>query len=269
VKRHPLVAYVVLVLASVAVAALLLVAFPGRLPTAPVLLLASWLPNLVGVAVTAAADGSPGVRALLARAIRWRFGARWYAVAVLLPLTASVLAFSLGGLTGAAPALLAEPNVLIPLVLFNVLAGPLGEELGWRGTALPRLQARWGALTASVLLGLIWWTFHTPGFVLGLFSPGFTPIAALVGSVALSILITWMFNHTRGSLIPGALMHLSINLSTSVFGVAESPLLYASTVAVLAAAALVVVVFGLQASSANTGNAWSIMSSVAVKDSRK
>ena len=64
---------------------------------------------------------------------------------------------------------MAEPTVLVPLFIFNLLAGPLGEELGWRGTALPRLQARWNALSSSVILGVVWWTFHPPGFVLGLF----------------------------------------------------------------------------------------------------
>ena len=66
-----------------------------------------------------------------------------------------------------APRAITDANVLIPLFVFNVLAGPLGEELGWRGTALPRLLARWGALTSSLILGSVCWTFHTPGFVLG------------------------------------------------------------------------------------------------------
>ena len=135
--------------------------------------------------------------------------------------------------------------MLIPLFVFNVLAGPLGEELGWRGTALPRLLARWSALISSLILGILWWTFHTPGFVLGLFSPGFTPLGALAGAIALTVLITWMFNNTGGSLIPGALMHLSINFVTAASGVSESPLLYSLTVAGLVAAALgVVLVYG-------------------------
>jgi membrane protease YdiL (CAAX protease family) len=140
-----------------------------------------------------------------------------------------------------APRLITDANVLVPLLLFNVLAGPLGEELGWRGTALPRLQARWGALTSSLILAIVWWGFHTPGFVLGLFSPGFTPVTALVGAIALTILITWMFNNTGGSLIPGSLMHLSINFITSAVGVSDSPQLYGLTVGALVIAAIVVV----------------------------
>jgi membrane protease YdiL (CAAX protease family) len=139
------------------------------------------------------------------------------------------------------PRAVTDVGVLVPLFLLNVLAGPLGEELGWRGTALPRLLARWGALTASLVLGIVWWTFHTPGFLLGLFPSGFTPATALLGALALTVLITWMFNNTGGSSIPGSLMHLSINFVTATSGVAESPMLYGMTVGFLIATAVIVV----------------------------
>ena len=88
------------------------------------------------------------------------------------------------------------------------------------------------------MLGAAWWTFHTPGFLLGLFPPGFTPLTSLVGAIALTVLITWMFNNTGGSLIPGSLMHLSINFTTAVMGVSESPTLYAATVGILSVIAV-------------------------------
>jgi uncharacterized protein len=245
-QQRYLIAYFALVLASAGVAALLLLAFPGVLPTLPILLLASWMPNVVGVAVTGKAGGRAGLRELFGRAVRWRFGIGWYAAALLLPIAAVLLAIGLGGLLGLdAPRAITDASVLIPLFLFNVLAGPLGEELGWRGTALPRLLARWSALISSLVLGILWWTFHTPGFVLGLFSPGFTPLGALVGAIALTVLITWMFNNTGGSLIPGSLMHLSINFVTAASGVSESPLLYGLTVGGLVIVAVgVVLVYG-------------------------
>ena len=209
------------------IAALLLLAFPGILPTLPILLLASWMSNVVGIAVTAKAGRRSALRELFGRAVRWRFGIGWYAVALLLPATAVLIAVGIGAILRIdAPPAITDTNVLIPLFVFNVLAGPLGEELGWRGTALPRLLARWSALISSLILGILWWTFHTPGFVLGLFSPGFTPLGALAGAIALTVLITWMFTNTGGSLIPGAFMHLSINFVTAASGVSESPLLY-------------------------------------------
>jgi uncharacterized protein len=156
------------------------------------------------------------------------------------------LAIGMGMLLGlAAPRVSTDAAVLVPLLLVNILAGPLGEELGWRGTALPRLLGRWGALTSSVVLGLAWWAFHTPGFLLDLFPPGFSPASALLGALALTVLITWMFNHTGGSLIPGSLMHLSINFATAATGVVASAPLYGLTVGVLViAAGTVVLVFG-------------------------
>jgi uncharacterized protein len=244
-QHRALIGYFVLVLASVGVAALLVARFPDILPTTPILLLASWLPNMVGVLVTARADGRAGLGHLFGRVVRWRFSWCWYAIAVLLPAGAVLLAVGIGVLFGmTAPRFSTDARVLFPLLLINVLAGPLGEELGWRGTALPRLLARWGALTSSLLLGVAWWTFHTPGFLLGLFPPGFTPVGALLGAMALTVLITWMFTNTGGSLIPGSLLHLSINFVTAATGVAESPPLYALTVAVLVIAAVVVLVFG-------------------------
>jgi membrane protease YdiL (CAAX protease family) len=241
-QQRVLAAYFALVLASAGAAALVLLALPGQLPTLPILLSASWLPDIVGVAVTARAEGRVGLRQLFARAVRYRFGARWYVVALLLPIAAVFVAVGVGLLLGMdPPRFITDASVLIPLFVFNLLAGPLGEELGWRGTALPRLLNRWGALTCSLILGVFWWTFHTPGFVLGLFAPGFTPVNSLVGAITLTIVITWLFNNSGGSLIPGALMHLSINFATSATGVASSPLLYGVTVAVLAIAAATVV----------------------------
>ena len=245
-QQRAVLAYFLLVLAGVGVAALLLLRFPDILPTTPLLLLASWIPNLVGVVVTARTDGRAGLGHLFGRVVRWRFGWWWYAIAVLLPLAATMLAIGVGMLFGiAAPRFSTDTAVLVPLLLINIVAGPLGEELGWRGTALPRLLGRWGALTSSLVLGVAWWAFHTPGFLLGLFPPGFSPVSALLGALALTVLITWMFNNTGGSLIPGSLMHLSINFVTAATGVVASPPLYGLTVGVLVVGAgAVVLVFG-------------------------
>ncbi len=241
-RSSALALYFVLVLALVGVAAVLVARFPTTLPTTLILVLASWIPNIVGILVTARADGRRGVRELFARVVRWRFSWWWYATALLLPVAAVLLAIVAGMLSGTGyPHFITDANVLVPLLLVNVVAGPLGEELGWRGTALPRLLVRWGPLSASLILGVAWWTFHTPGFLLGLFPPGFHPVTALVGAIALTVLITWMFNATGGSLIPGSLMHLSINFVTAATGVAESPSLYVVTVSVLLIAAIIVV----------------------------
>ena len=231
-----------LVLIGVGVAALLVARFPGLLPTTLVLLLASWIPNIIGVPVTARTDGRAGLSQLFARIVRWRFSWTWYAVALLLPVAAVLLAIGGGALFGAAPPrITTDPGVFLPLLLVNVLAGPLGEELGWRGTALPRLLARWGALSASLVLGVAWWTFHTPGFLLGLFSAGLYALD-LAGRRDRAHCPDHVDVQQHGwQLIPGSLMHLSINFATAVMGVSESPTLYAATVAILSVIAVIVV----------------------------
>ena len=98
-----------------------------------------------------------------------------------------------------------------------------GEELGWRGFALPRLQQHRNALDASILLGLVWGLWHLPlYFVLGtgqsaMLSAGTSPAFAIGGflgwTIGLSVLFTWLFNQTGGSLIVVILFHAAVNLA--------------------------------------------------------
>lgn len=95
---------------------------------------------------------------------------------------------------------------------FNFLGGPLNEEPGWRGFALPRLQAQYGPLPAAVLLGLIWAAWHAPLFLVqGWLSVPVWAFGILV--VCLSVLMTWVFNRSDGSILPPVLMHAVYNSS--------------------------------------------------------
>ena len=105
--------------------------------------------------------------------------------------------------------------------------GPLGEEIGWRGFALPRLQARFGPLRASLILGLLWAFWHLPHFLTSAQRGGpgmslsvlyFNLPVFLVMVVALSIVFTWVFNRTEGSLFIAMLLHASINTFAGVTG---------------------------------------------------
>lgn len=106
-------------------------------------------------AVTALTEGRPGVQQLLRRLVLWRVGWRWYAVAVLLiPVSEVAVTAALGGpdaLRAFTPAAL----LLYPAAyLAHFFFGPLFEESGWRGFALPRMQDRFGPLRASLPAGL-------------------------------------------------------------------------------------------------------------------
>jgi len=100
------------------------------------------------------------------------------------------------------------------MLAFSIFPGSaLGEEIGWRGYALPRLQAGRSALGASLILGLIWGLWHLPLWLTG--APGRTPIlyaAFVVSTSSLSVILTWVYNSTGGSLLMVVLLHATFNL---------------------------------------------------------
>jgi len=101
---------------------------------------------------------------------------------------------------------------------FSIVPGSaLGEEIGWRGYALPRLQAGRSALGASLILGVIWALWHLPLWLTG--APGRTPIlyaAFVVSVIALSVILTWVYNSTGGSLLMVVLLHATFNLPVTL-----------------------------------------------------
>lgn len=112
-----------------------------------------------------------------------------------------------------------RPLTLVPVALFLFLFGPLPEELGWRGYALPGLQAKWSALRASLFLGVAWALWHLPLFwiagayqhELGIGTPLFWQFIANI--MAQTILMTWLYNNTRQSILSAVLFHFAVNFS--------------------------------------------------------
>jgi membrane protease YdiL (CAAX protease family) len=94
-----------------------------------------------------------------------------------------------------------------------ILGGPLGEEPGWRGFALPRLQRVHGPLVGSLILGILWALWHVPLFWSGVWTPPTIPniIMFILMTTALTIIMTWVFNNAKGSLLITMLMHASFN----------------------------------------------------------
>jgi uncharacterized protein len=155
-----------------------------------------------------------------------RLSVRWSVVAVGLPLAMMAIAISVSVAFLSAPSPHLTVGLLGVLLLEFIrilfLGGPLGEELGWRGFALPRLSQQHTALTSSVLLGLVWGLWHVPlYFVPGTgqneilrtdTSPAFA-ISGFVGwTIGLSVLFTWLYNQTR-SLIVVIAFHTAVNLA--------------------------------------------------------
>lgn len=181
----------------------------------PVSLLALCGPAAAAFAVTAAC-GREEWRPFLGRMFAWRIAPAWYAFALLLPLPVTALRSGLEHVLGARGTFEFVPVTILGLVVFLLV---VGEEAGWRGFALPRLQARFGPWRASAILGAAWALWHLPLF----FMPGMpqfgAPFAAFpLYTTALSVILTFLARGTRGSVVVATLFHGSVN----TFGVVNT-----------------------------------------------
>lgn len=195
-------------------------------PTAPatailsgsLLLLGTFAPALMALAVTARDEGRRGVRVLLRRMIQWQVGWRWYLFAVAyMPAVKLSVALIYRLMTGAWPRFGTDSwYIIVPAIIISTPV-QAGEEIGWRGYALPRLAGRFGFARASLLLGLIWACWHLPLF----FVPGADkygqsfPVWTLQ-VVALSVAITWLYAGADGSLLLTMLMHSAVNQTVGI-----------------------------------------------------
>ncbi len=172
-------------------------------------------PSIAGVIVTLLAYGKDGMRGLFQRAVHWRVNWRWWLIALFLPGLLTLIGVFAGVLMGAdmpAFTFFRQEWYLAPIFfLVTIIGGPIGEEFGWRGFALPKLQNKWGPLIGTLILGLTWGLWHLPEFLrpgslhheIGL---GFLPFY-VAGSLSLSIFMTWVYNKTHGSLLVGGFIY--------------------------------------------------------------
>jgi membrane protease YdiL (CAAX protease family) len=238
IKRYPLVTFFAISIGSFYLGAALLAYVPEMLY--PLFIYATALGALLVVAVT---EGRAGVRAWASRIVRWRVSLIWYVVALGLPIALKYAAYGLNLALGA-PAPSAEAWAAwaeVPFeFIFVFLTLALGEELGFRGYALPKLLETHSPLAASLMLGVMRIIWHVPLVVVAGDSPW---VFAIV--IAGDILFTWIFLHTRGSVLIAMLLHSSLNASGAVFGGlftgAYAEQNYLLLVAVFVAAAVAVV----------------------------
>lgn len=170
--------------------------------------------------VTAACDGRAGLRAWLRRMTRFRVGWIWYAVVVLAVPAALITATAV--LTGQAPVVppAAVLVAFLPGLVIQMVTTGLAEEPGWREFAMPRMQARYGPLLATVVVGVLWGAWHLPLFLTEWGGgPAVDPIYVLeflVTVIAFSFVMTWIFNRTGESMPLVMLSHVSVNNFVSV-----------------------------------------------------
>jgi CAAX protease family protein len=211
----------------------------------PLFLLGTFAPGLIALAFTARTGGREGVTALLRRILQWEVGAKWYVFAAgymaAIKLTVA-LVHRLA--TGAWPRFGSTPWYIMLLATVISTWVQAGEEVGWRGYALPRLTARLGFGWSGILLGVIWACWHLPLFLVkGTNTSGQSFPVYLLQVTALSVAMAWLYWRTEGSLLLVMLMHAAVNNTkdiipsvvtgaTNPFGLSTSPVAWL-TVALL------------------------------------
>ena len=178
--------------------------------------------SIAGIALTAIVAGKTGLRELFGRIRIWRVGAGWWAFAVFAILIVVILGMIANAVFGLDPLDLSRISKglvsFVPIFFMLMIMGGFGEELGWRGFMLPRVQVRYNAFVASLIVGVLHGLWHVPMF----FIEGLSPYqemaaAANIGVVILgytlfyitpwAILWTCLLNNTKGSLLLAIVMH--------------------------------------------------------------
>lgn len=225
-RRFPLTSY--FIIALVFSWAVVLIVLVGHLPENFLAIIPITMgPTVAALIMTAVTGGRDGIRRLLARLVLWKVPFVWYLFIFLgIPLVFILGTVFLPGAAASFDHLSATTWLSylwkFPLVL--AVGGPLFEEPGWRGFALTRLQAKWGPLAGTLILGLLWAAWHFPQYLM----PGWAAqnggfnlpaVAVFTASVMLlTIVISWVFNNTRGSLLMAILLHASVNTFSIYIG---------------------------------------------------
>jgi uncharacterized protein len=176
-------------------------------------------PTVSAFVVLAITSGKPGVLRLLRSYVHWRVGVQWYVVALIGVPVLMVLAYAV--LPGALADFVAPDWSFVPfylsqfaITLFIPPRGPLLEEGGWRGFALPRLQRLHGPLVGTLILGALWALWHGPFYFgpLSLTGPNATFVSTgiafveySIGAIGVAVVMTWVFNNTGGQRADGDL----------------------------------------------------------------
>ena len=237
IRRHPLVAFFVLTY----LLSWWPVPFGGFIPAGPL------VAALIVIPIT---QGLSGFKELGLRIIRWRVGWYWYALALGLPLAVHTITVALNIGIGAPAPSLAQLNPASGLILvfavrlINPLDGPLGEEPGWRGFALPTLQTQHSPLLATLILAVLVTVWHLPLWVVPQFGASPNDILGdILGTLGVTVWYTWLFNHTGGSVLMTIVAHATEGtIQTEAFWKAGSA---AARISLLYGAVWLVVAIGL------------------------
>lgn len=205
-------------------------------------------PTISAVVITYLSDGKEGVNTIFKRFLIYKVKCKWYFAAfaiTLLSIVISIMYLSLNNIDIPSINLLG----LIPVLILTFVMGPLVEETGWAGFALPKLQAKYNALTASLILGFLWGVWHLPLWFLPDSSQSTMSFGLfLVVLVSLRIIMGWAYNNTRGSIFIAVVFHFFFNLGNTIgveiLGMPMNHFLYIAGTGLVIYAVWVVIVTG-------------------------
>ncbi|WP_149305001.1 CPBP family intramembrane glutamic endopeptidase [Pareuzebyella sediminis] len=177
-------------------------------------------PTISGIITTLFFDGLKGLFELLKKLFIWKVPFKYYLYIIFLPLIFVIIGIALyGQFIGEIGGFDRMAYLSIPTILLTGLyAGPLGEELGWRGFLLPEFQKKYSNLKSAIIIGFIWFVWHIPlwwapfGTLVSGEPISIIPVIAyFTVLICLSIIITWLVINSKGSVLIAILFHLSIN----------------------------------------------------------
>ena len=232
VKKYPAISLLVLAM---------IFGFAPALAVAAGLLPSGWIQlgalssSLAAVVLVLIEGRKGGLRELLSRALIWRVGIQWWIFALFFMIVPSVASLYLYHLLGG-PAVnwsgLEPLYKVVPMFIFLTIAAGIGEEFGWRGFLLPRLQSRHNALVSGLIVGVAWATWHVPLFFIEGTSQykqqlegGLLPVILgyAVFVIVQSVQFTWLFNNTKGSVLLAAVFHGASNAWAGYLGMGMVP----------------------------------------------
>jgi membrane protease YdiL (CAAX protease family) len=196
-------------------------------------LIAAFGSSIAAVIVASLSDGKTELKKLWGGLKKWRVHPLWYLFAIFVNTAMTLLATGLFALFGGSfPSISEKLPQLLPIAVFLTIQAGLGEEIGWRGFATPKLQEKFSGLTAVFIVSGVWLIWHIPLFFVpeGLQANiwdkiGFLPAVAFYGVnlIAQSIIYTWSYNSTGGSVLMPIFLHGSLNWSAWFLSMNDVP----------------------------------------------
>lgn len=211
----------------------------------PVIFAAVWTPTIWAFMLAFALDGVAGLRDLLIRVLRWRLKLRWYLVSTVGVASLALAARFIHAYANHSPIPTLFDFASWPALTWYGLSmlvidpGPIGEDPGWRGYALPRMLQRFNPAVASVLLGTAWAVWHLPAFLFSGMPQATLSVGwFLLAIVSLTVLMSWVAINTRGAVIPAILMHWAFNRFADLDGLGAmyEAITFAATMGIVVAA---------------------------------